>query len=121
MTTTDRARAARPVARITLSALEWRLYLVTALAVVYTAAWIALAAAIDPTLASAPAAVADGPAAAIWIDQLPIATQPQVIIPAGWMRAPAAPAAPAAASAIRAPMPPGARVNRPVRIRTRSS
>ena len=117
-TTEPPARGAKIPPRIGLSALEWRLYLVTGLAAIYTAAWLAMAAAVPPPMA---AAGAEEPAAAaapatVWIDQLPPAAQPVVVLPAGWMRAsPATPVVRAAAPVVRATP------TRRVRVRTRSS
>ena len=121
-TTTDpRApRRAKLAPRIGLSALEWRLYLLSGLAAVYTAAWLAMAAGVEV----APVAMApdDTPAAApatVWIDQLPLAARPVVVLPAGWMLA--SPATPV--TTVRA-APPATRATptpRRVRVRTRSS
>ncbi|MCE9575896.1 MAG: hypothetical protein K8W52_22285 [Deltaproteobacteria bacterium] len=124
-TTTDRPsepRRAKQAPRIGLSAQEWRLYLLSGLAAVYTAAWLALAAGVDPApVASAPGdapAVAPGPAT-VWIDQLPPAARPVVVLPPGWMLASPS----TTVTTVRAAIPATRATPTPrrVRVRTRSS
>ncbi|MCB9562605.1 MAG: hypothetical protein H6708_19560 [Kofleriaceae bacterium] len=138
MTTERRARD-RAAPRIALTGLEWRLYLIGALALAYVAvAWdlttrLAVEVPADPSgeapaPSAAPGEPGRAPRAAIWIDQLPVAARPAVALPPGWTiavepGAAAGAATPTAAPAVRraAPARPAVRAVPRRRIRTRSS
>lgn len=100
--------------RLDLSALEWRLVLIAALAIAYVVAWFGVETrpAQAPPVAGPPAE--PGPPPPVWLDALPEPARPSFSVPAGWTLAPErAPSSPR--SVVRAP---GAA---PRRIRTRSS
>ncbi len=111
MTTTERGAPSREGASL-------KLYLFSALALVYSLAWWAFAPrsasdAVDEPTAVSPAA----PDRVAWLQDLPDAQRPAVALPAGWQLATTTPAEPrpVAVSAVR-------RVaSRSNRVRTRSS
>ncbi|MBI4491861.1 MAG: hypothetical protein HY690_03605 [Chloroflexi bacterium] len=111
-------RPRRPTPRLDLSGSEWKLYLVAALGLAYTATWVTLdrptSAASDlapgPTapilaLTEVGAQASPEPAQYIWLHQLPTDERPMFHVPAGWMVAPAAAVPPDDISALgRAPL-----------------
>jgi hypothetical protein len=99
-------RPAKVAPRIGLSALEWRLYLMTALAAIYTAVWLTLAADVEP-----PVTAAAQPAPTTAPTTAPIATG----------RPAARPTAPRATGPRPTRAAPRVATTRRVRVRTRSS
>jgi hypothetical protein len=126
--TTDRTREPPRT-----SSTELRLYAVAILAVVHLVAWRAIGtpsptkteALGEPPLpvAATPAPLPAAPAQrTVWLDELPAAQRPQVIVPAGWKivahtssLAVTTPAPQPRVQLVRVP------VSRPLRVRTRSS
>lgn len=95
--------------------LPLRLYVVAALAAVYTISWRAIGAHTSsaPAAETAAPAIAE-PARAVWFEDLPANERPAIAVPAGWQLTSRAGPAPAP-RLVRAP----ARTGR--RVRTRSS
>jgi len=97
---------------------EWRLYITTGLAVLYLACWRAIcgvAPALPPESSRTTAAPVP-PRATLWLDELPAARRPPILLPAGWTVADrGAPGASSLRRLVHAP------VSRPIRVRTRSS
>lgn len=104
---------------------ELRLYVVAILAAVYTVSWRAItgsgalhgpnetpAAADEPAVPTDPAAPT-----AVWLDDLPAAERPPMVLPAGWRVVPrgTTPTLATPPRVVRVPAP------RPLRVRTRSS
>ncbi|HSD88936.1 MAG TPA: hypothetical protein VLB44_15520 [Kofleriaceae bacterium] len=116
------------------SAFELRLYVVAMLAAVYVVAWRVIATP-TPTPTNAapvdgapvPVVSTPGPAPAaqpvhrtVWIDDLPAALRPQVVLPPGWhvvsrTSTASTPAPQPRVQLVRVP------ASRPLRVRTRSS
>jgi len=112
-------QASRAVPRITLTPLEGRLYIIAVLAGVYLFAWRAIAGTTTPSAAPRPsvAEVAPAHSLAVWLDDLPVAKRPALLLPTGWRLASGG----EPAITLPAPRMVRAPASRPLRVRTRSS
>lgn len=102
-----------------LSAAEWRLYIVAALAALYVATWRVLDEPAQPRSRATPVS---GAPRAVWLEDIAPDQRPALSVPAGWAVAtrgagtrvePTTAVQPARARPVR--------VMRPMRVRTRSS
>ena len=110
----------RVAPRLALSPLELRLYAVAVLAAVYLVALRAIAGSGSPnpvTPAAAAAQAASGAPTTVWLDDLPPAQRPSLVLPPGWRLASRGEPAVATTTprVVRVPTP------RAMRVRTRSS
>jgi len=113
----------RPPGGRRLTVVEWRLYVVAALAAIYALVWRAIdqPAASGGDLARAPAKGPAPPApATVWLDELPVAQRPAIAAPAGWTVIDRG-ATPAPPAPVERPRIVRASASRPLRVRTRSS
>jgi len=108
--------ASRAVPRITLTPLEGRLYIITMLAGIYLFAWRAITGTTTPSVAPI-ADVAPVSSPVVWLDDLPVAKRPALLLPAGWRLASRG----EPTITLPAPRVVRAPASRPVRVRTRSS
>jgi hypothetical protein len=93
MTIDPRQRRAAP--RLNLTGRQWKLYLMGGLGIAYAASLTAIATQPHPDAGqsvkpqAAPvaglAAAGSGSPAVVWIDQLPVADRPNVVLPPGWV------------------------------------
>ncbi len=90
------------------------MYVVAFLAAVYTITWRTIGGHAPAPTATAPTATEPEPRF-VWIDKLPPAMQPVVVLPAGWQRASQPSVATQPAGLVHVPTP------RAPRVRTRSS
>ena len=106
-------RRPRHAPRISLSAREWKLYVVGGLGLVYAASLAAIgtraeSAAPEPGAAPLTTANVSQPAV-VWLDQLPVTQRPNVSVPPDWTIASSArPAAPGPSYPTAAAAPSGA-------------
>lgn len=116
--------AGMPAGRAPLSPLEWRLHLVTGLAIAYSVAVVGIARSV-PASDGAPSVAAEPTdraalrtPRATWYDAMPPGERPSIALPAGYRLADGRAID---SSTIGAPSAPASVGRRPVRIRTRSS
>ncbi len=114
--------------RISLSAREWKLFVIGGLGVVYAAGLGIVTTQAQPaasqSTAPAPTTSIAGASAVVWLDQLPVSQRPTIAPPPGWTIAPAVGQSPAGqgsfASATTASTAPATAARVP-RILTRTS
>jgi hypothetical protein len=79
--------------RISLSAREWKLFVIGGLGVVYAAGLGTVTtqaqSATSQPAAAAPTTSIAGASAVVWLDQLPVSQRPTIAPPPGWTIAPA--------------------------------
>lgn len=119
VTSTSTKATAMTEAGPKLSAAEWRLYIVAALAVLYVGAWRALDRPPQPRSHTAPPSSAPR---AVWLEDIATDQRPALAVPAGWVVATrGAGARVEPATALQPARARPVRVTRPLRVRTRSS